>query len=261
MLFRLSPKNPFSAGTTHRVSKKHSKSTPKKTRFFAHTPNHAVVCCIIALTRAMQTVRQCSAPCFHKLQSSRGSEGWMRIFARRSTTKWEASLVSGSDSSLSKKNGASENCNRKDDLGVCSLLYCSLFLFLASYHIFFKSCQCEKNNCCLLFCRWSSCEIKSSLASSCWLQFVEAWCWTLSNGCLARVSARMQHTTAWLGVCSKKSVFFGVDFECFLETLWVVPAENGFFGESRKSISKNTHRGREKKCPRYPFFSTAPPLG
>ena len=79
--------------------------------------------------------------------------------------------------------------------------------------------------------------------------------------CLARVSARMQHTTAWLGVCVKKRVFFGVDFECFLETLWVVPAENGFFGESRKSISKNTHRGREKKCPRYPFFSTAPPLG
>ena len=30
---------------------------------------------ILALPRARQTVRQCSAPCFHKLQSARGSEG------------------------------------------------------------------------------------------------------------------------------------------------------------------------------------------
>ena len=79
--------------------------------------------------------------------------------------------------------------------------------------------------------------------------------------CLARVSARMQHTTAWLGGMCEKVCFFRMHFLGFLDFFPNFSPRESVFGEIRKSISKNTHRGREKKCPRYPFFSTAPPLG
>ena len=131
----------------------------------------------------------------------------------------------------------------------------------SSYHILFKSCQCEKNNCCLLFCRWSSCEIKSSLASSCWLQFVEAWCWTLSNGCLARGSARVPCTTAWLGGMLEKACFFRSQFWVFFGTpmgstcwKWV------FWWKSKKHLEKHPPGTWEKMSP-VPLFFYSPPPG
>ena len=64
---------------------------------------------------------------------------------------------------------------------------------------------------------------------------------------------------AWGGL--EKACFFRSQFWCFLAPPGVKRGGFEFFRDSPKNPSKKGYRGREKKCPRYPFFPTAPPLG
>ena len=59
----------------------------------------------------------------------------------------------------------------------------------------------------------------------------------------------------------EKVGFFGCQFWVFLAFFLLFQMGKRVFGEISKVLSKKGYRGREKKCPRYPFFATAPPLG
>ena len=79
--------------------------------------------------------------------------------------------------------------------------------------------------------------------------------------CLARVSARMQDTTACWWSARKKSVFLGSTFWVFWTFSLIFPQENRFLVKFEKASRKTPTGDARKNVPGTPFFLQPPPWG